>query len=235
MFFFYLFSSSVFQNGHIVEGKNELERDVVGDDILGAIRHLHRPNMTFFRYTDGKDLTDIEKVYLKKVSYLSFLNLLSPVFIGKTSLAFTDKLNVGFSTGYILAPFGDMIEENIYLQKDQKWNVKAFFRQFGNNHRYFFGGGLSINNFNLSKKVMLNASAQCWNQPEELSFYATKGKIGGALEAKLGYIISMKPKAKLNWISLDLNFRYKTDGFIPQDPFLKQGFNTSIGITFCPQ
>jgi hypothetical protein len=232
--FLYLFSGAANQNSALSEEKDELERDVVGDDVLGAVRHLHRPNMPFFRYTAGNDMTITEKKYLSKVSYLSFLNLLSPVFIGKTTLAFSNKLNIGFSTGYILAPFGDMIEQNIYLQNNQKWSVRAFFRQFGNYHAYFLGGGLSLSNFNLSEKFIMNTSAQCWNQPEELGFYSTKGTIGGALEIKLGYIISMKPKAKLNSISLDVTFRYKTDGFIPQDPFLKEAFNTSVGITFYP-
>lgn len=48
---------------------NELERDIVGHDIWGMIRHIHRPNMEFHRYTTWNELTDEEKNMLIKPLY----------------------------------------------------------------------------------------------------------------------------------------------------------------------
>jgi ABC-type polar amino acid transport system ATPase subunit len=41
----------------IKEESNELERDIVGFDTYGAVRHLFRPTMNFYRYTRHEDLT----------------------------------------------------------------------------------------------------------------------------------------------------------------------------------
>lgn len=210
---------------------NENDRDIVGDDVLGAVRHLHRPDMPFQRYTNHQELNENEKAYLKKVAYLSLLNLLSPLFIGKTTLVVTPTLNLGFGAGYVLAPFGDMMEENVYIQKNQHWNVRAFLRQFGNNQRYFLGGGLSLVDYPWKNRLMINAIAQCWNQPKGLDFNATDGKMGSSLECKLGLLIPTKKSSPLQWISLDLTLRAKTQGFVPQDPYLGDAFNVALGTS----
>ncbi|MHA8056985.1 hypothetical protein [Aquirufa nivalisilvae] len=210
---------------------NENDRDIVGDDVLGAVRHLHRPDMPFQRYTNHQELNESEKGYLKKVAYLSLLNLLSPLFIGKTTLAVNPTLNVGFGAGYILAPFGDMMEENVYIQKNQNWNVRAFLRQFGNNQRYFWGGGFSLVDYPWKNRLMINATTQCWNQPKGLDFNTTEGKMGASLECKLGLLIPTKKSSPLQWISLDLTLRAKTQGFVPQDPYLGDAFNVALGMS----
>ncbi|WP_459450959.1 hypothetical protein [Aquirufa ecclesiirivi] len=210
---------------------NENERDIVGDDVLGAVRHLHRPDMPFQRYTSHQELNDNEKTYLKKVAYLSFLNLLSPLILGKTTLAVNPTLNLGFGAGYVLAPFGDMLEENVYVQKNQIWNVRAFLRQFGNNQRYFWGGGLSLVDYPWRNRWMINATAQCWNQPKGLDFNTTEGKLGTSLECKLGLLIPTKKSSPLQWISLDLTLRAKTQGFVPQDPYIGDAFNMALGMS----
>ena len=210
---------------------NENDRDIVGDDVLGAVRHLHRPDMPFQRYTNHQELNENEKAYLKKVAYLSLLNLISPLFIGKTTLAVNPTLNLGFGAGYILAPFGDMMEENVYIQKNQHWNVRAFLRQFGNNQRYFLGGGLSLVDYPWKNRLMINAIAQCWNQPKGLDYNATEGKMGASLECKLGLLIPTKKSSPLQWISLDLTLRAKTQGFVPQDPYLGDAFNVALGTS----
>ncbi|MFL0163311.1 hypothetical protein [Aquirufa salirivi] len=210
---------------------NENDRDIVGDDVLGAVRHMHRPDMPFQRYTSHQELNDNEKTYLKKVAYLSFLNLLSPLFIGKTTLAVNPTLNLGFGAGYVLAPFGDMLEENVYIQKNQIWNVRAFLRQFGNNQRYFWGGGLSLVDYPWKNRLMINATAQCWNQPKGLDFNTTEGKMGTSLECKLGLLIPTKKSSPLQWISLDLTLRAKTQGFVPQDPYIGDAFNMALGMS----
>ncbi|MDR1416263.1 MAG: hypothetical protein LBJ57_02435, partial [Prevotellaceae bacterium] len=49
--------------------ESELQRDIVGHDVLSAIRHLHRPEMDFKRYTSYDDFTDEEKKFHTRVRY----------------------------------------------------------------------------------------------------------------------------------------------------------------------
>lgn len=191
------------------EERNENDRDIVCDDVFGAVRHLHRPDMPFQRYTSYQELNENEKTYLKKVAYLSFLNLLSPLIIGKTTLAINPRLNLGFGAGYVLAPFGDMIEENVYIQKNQNVNIRAFLRQFGNNQRYYLGGGLSLVDYLWKNRLMMNATAQCWNQPKNFDFNTNEGKMGASLECKMGFLIPTKKSSPFHWFSLDLTMRAK--------------------------
>ena len=99
----------------LAEEDNELKRDIVGHDIWGFVRHLHRPSMPFFRYTDFEDLTNAEKKYAKGLAWKSFSNLLSPMLFGKTNFHLNTNLKGNFSIGHSLAPFGDYFEQNFYL------------------------------------------------------------------------------------------------------------------------
>lgn len=62
----------------IEEEDNELERDIVGHDLYGAIKNLYRPDEEFYRYTNFDDLVSEEKKFAKKVGWLSLLNLVNP-------------------------------------------------------------------------------------------------------------------------------------------------------------
>jgi len=64
------------------EEANELERDIVGNDLYGAIRHLHRPTMEYRRYTRYSDLTDEEHRYLQRVQWRTFFNLANANLVG---------------------------------------------------------------------------------------------------------------------------------------------------------
>lgn len=233
---FYMFSGGFSKKNNIEkEEANELERDIVGDDVLGAIRHLHRPTMAFKRYTSHQDLTQEEQHYIRKVGYLSLLNLVSPIWIKKSTLSINNKFKIGLSTGYLLAPFGDMIEENFYFKKGNNLNMRVFLRQFGNKENYFWGGGLTLSDYQLDKKCLLNLTAQVWNQPNDLSFISTEGVFGGSTEAKISYLMLSTKKSPLKWISMDLSLRAKSQGFIPQDPSLAKTVNIAFGISICPK
>jgi len=76
-------STGVFpgQFKEIEESENELENDIVGHDIFGAVKNFYRPTDSFYRYTNYSHLQEIEKDYLKKTFYSSLLNLLMPSYI----------------------------------------------------------------------------------------------------------------------------------------------------------
>lgn len=99
-------------NAGIKEESDELKRDIVEHDIYGAIRHLHRPDMEFKRYTDYNDLTQEEKKFTKRVGWRSLLNLVDPLLIGKTGFKLNTKYTGNFALGYGMVPFGDYIDEH---------------------------------------------------------------------------------------------------------------------------
>jgi hypothetical protein len=58
-----LYSDLISPNSVGISEQNtaELHRDIVGHDLYGMVRHLHRPKMGFYRYTEWDDLTSEEK------------------------------------------------------------------------------------------------------------------------------------------------------------------------------
>ena len=99
-------------NAGIKEEANELDRDIVGHDIYGAIRHLHRPEMPFYRYTNYEDLTSEEKRFVKRVGFRALFNLADPLLWGRTRFHFKGYY-LNLSGGYGMAPFGDYLDQHI--------------------------------------------------------------------------------------------------------------------------
>jgi hypothetical protein len=62
----------------LVEETDELKRDIVGHDVYGAVKHIHRPNAEFSRYIKYGDLTNEEKSMIKRIGWRSLFNLASP-------------------------------------------------------------------------------------------------------------------------------------------------------------
>jgi hypothetical protein len=96
-----------------VDGKeetNELKRDIVGNDVYGQARHLFRPDMTFSRYTQYKDLTGEEINYVKKMGYRSLFNLVNLNLIGISNVGITENLRMNVGMGHALCPFGDFTD-----------------------------------------------------------------------------------------------------------------------------
>ncbi|MDR1880032.1 MAG: hypothetical protein LBQ78_03790 [Tannerellaceae bacterium] len=65
-------------NMGLKEESNELNRDIAGMDVYGAIRALHNPTEEFKRYVDYADLQPEEKRFVKRVGWRSFINLIDP-------------------------------------------------------------------------------------------------------------------------------------------------------------
>ena len=233
--FFYYFSSAFSTKNHIEDEElNELDRDIVGDDVRGAVRHLHRPADPFYRYTKYTDLLPHERKYIRKVGFWSLLNLANPLLVGKGSFNLNNNLKVGFGLGYIMVPFGTMAEENIWLKYRQNCNLNFFVRQYSNQHNTFLGLGLAVFDYNVGKHIALSGSVQGWKQPEALSFTTNKGKLGGEGLLRFSYKLLGKLQSPLNWISIDGTFRAKTEGFVLEDPSLKKGVNVAFGFSVYP-
>ncbi len=212
------------------EEENELERDIVGYDTYGAARHLFRPDMNFYRYTKYKDLTSEEKKYVHRMGYRSLLNLLNPIMIGKGNFKAGENLNFNIGMGYTMAPFGDFIDENIWI-KYKDFNLSGYARQFQNRNNWFHGFGLSLIDFQLHKRILTNVSSHFWNQPKNYDFNTAKSFLGGAVDVDLRYFFFNNRETWLNGFSIDLGMIYKTEGFLPEELYFKEHFGLRLGTT----
>lgn len=213
------------------EEDNELKRDIVGHDIWGFTRHLHRPNMPFFRYTQFDDLTAVEKRYVKNLAYKSFLNLLSPMLFGKVNFDINANLKGNFSLGHSLSPFGDYFEQNFFLFYKKRYKIAFYLREFMNKERTFFAGGIKLHNYQWSNKIFTSFGLDVWNQPENLSFTTTKGKLGSNIYLKLNHFTFQNNTTFIKGIGFFSELFYKTDGFLPEYNALNKKFGIRLGIS----
>lgn len=217
----------------IKESKNELENDIVGHDIWGMIRHLHRPEMEFYRYTQFKDLTNEETKYAKKLAWRSFTNLFTPLIIGKINFNLSDNLKGNFALGHSLSPFGDYFEQNIWLMFKNKYKTSFYFREFMNRESTFFGGGIKLRNYEITNKIKTSIGFDIWKQPEDFSFNTNKGELGINSSIKLNYRLFNNSITFIKKIGLFTDLSYKTKGFLPEYASLDEDFNIRFGLQFC--
>ena len=216
----------------IEEETNELDRDIVGHDIWGMVRHLHRPEMEFYRYTNFDDLSSVEKKYATKLAWRSFTNLLSPILIGKTNFNLSNNFKGNFSIGHSLAPFGDYFDQNFYFILNNKYKVSSYFRENINNEKIFFAGGISLHDFAISSKINISTSIDLWNQPKDLSFTTNIQDFGIATNFSLHYDFFQSNTKTIKNMGVYSDISYKTEGFLPENPSLKENFKIGIGVSF---
>ncbi|NOU16317.1 MAG: hypothetical protein HOO91_01990 [Bacteroidales bacterium] len=215
---------------NLKEETNELNRDIVGFDTYGAVKHLHRPTMAFYRYTQYKDLTADEKKYVTKVGYRSLLNLLNPLLIGKGNFRLTENSSFNIGMGYTMSPFGDFIDENVWF-KHKSINVGVYIRQFQNKENWFNGFGVSLNDYKPFEKLSASLYGHFWQQPTNLDFNTSDSFTGGAVDMDLRYFFLNKHNTSFNGFSIDLGIIYKTKGFLPEEVYLKEYFGVRIGAS----
>lgn len=211
----------------------ELERDIVGNDIWGMIRHLHRPATDFHRYTTWDELTPEEKKYANKTALMSFINFVNPNLFKMRNFTLKNGNKIGFDLGYSLAPFGDYIAQNVYYMiPDKGIKLNPYLIEYFNKNNFFWGGGIKLYNYQLNDKVLINSSLDIWNQPENLDFNTSKGKFGIGGELNGAYKIVTYQKERENSFYLNLGFAMKTDGFVPETPSLKNDFRINFGFIY---
>jgi hypothetical protein len=212
------------------EEEDELKRDIVGNDLYGVIRHLFRPTMQYQRYTRYSDLTDEEHQYLRRVQQRTFLNLANANLIGIRNFRITDDLKANLGMGHCMGPFGDFIDEKIWLSYRQDLKVNAYLREFENRDHWFFGAGAGINEYPLARRLRVSGMLHYWKQPLDLSFNSGTGKAGGAIDLDGSYRFLVKEKSSLKYLALDIGMIYKTSGFLPEETSLDQHLGLRFGL-----
>ena len=225
------YTSGVFKiDVNIDEEKDELDRDIVGHDVYGAARHLHRPDMDFHRYTRYDELTDEEKKYVNRIGFRSFLNLLNPLIIGKTGFNLTPTTRINAGLGYTMSPFGDFIDETVWL-KHKNLHFSLYARQFQNKDYWFPGFGLGVHNYPILPQLSASLIGHVWQQPKDFDFNAVDSFSGGAIDVDVRYFFLVKRDTWLDAFSIDVGFIYKTKGFLPEEPYLDDYYGFRIGTT----
>ncbi len=214
------------------EETNELHRDIVGNDVYGIVRQLHRPAMTFQRYTRYSDLTSEEILYLKKIGYRSLLNLVNLNIIGIPNIRLSGNLSLNFGMGHTMCPFGDFIDENLWIKYKKKWTIDTYFRQYQNRSNWFLACGIGIKDYPLADKFFSSVNLHVWNQPAHLGFDDSKGELGGAVEWVGKYFFLSTQRQQKKGISIDLGFIYKTAGFLPEEIKMQKHFGIRLGTSF---
>jgi len=220
-------------NVNLKQESNELNRDIAGMDVYGAIRALYNPTMNFKRYIDYNDLLEPERQFVKRVGWRSLINLIDPtLFMGK-SIKINNKTSLNFNLGYSMSPFGDFIDEHFWL-KTNKLKTHFYFRQFQNKTNWFPAFGVDINDIRPFKNSYLEAAVHGWQQPTNLSFLETTGTFGGAIDLLFKYRFAILKKSSFSGISLNMGLIAKTKGFLPEEVEMNQHlgirFGTSIWI-----
>lgn len=209
---------------------SELNRDIVGHDLYGMIRHLHRPTMLFYRYTERNDLTTEEKSYASRMGYMSFLNFLNPNILRSSNFNLSKDVKANFSVNYSLAPFGDFVEQNAYLTIKNKYKINPYCRQYFNKSHTFLAGGINLHNYAFHDgKFLLNSSLDCWEQPKNLEFRNKNGEFGFGVKSDFAIRFS-------NWNDniksayFNIGASYKSKGFIPEAPSVREDFRIHLGL-----
>jgi len=212
------------------EEANELDRDIVGFDTYGAVRHLFRPHMEYYRYTSYDQLTLDEKNFVNRMGYRSLLNLINPLILGKNGFLLSDNIKLNAGMGYTMAPFGDFIDENFWLTI-KNLNVELYLRQFQNRTNWFNGFGAALINFPVTSRLYADIYGHFWQQPAGLDFNTSDHLNGGAVDMNLRYFFYNRRNVFLKGFSLDLGGIYKTQGFLPGELFLGKHAGFRIGTS----
>lgn len=194
------------------------------------VRHLHRPSMAFYRYTEWLDLTAEEQSYAKRMGFMSLLNLLNPNIFRLGNFNLSKSIKGNFSVNYSLSPFGDFTEQNAFLNINNKYKINPYFRQYFNKNYTFLAGGINLHNYVFKEdKMILNTSLDFWQQPINLDFNTKNSQFGLGIKSELGMrLSSWDTNSKSTYFNF--GFSYKTNGFIPEAPSLKEDFRIHLGV-----
>lgn len=219
------------RNSDGAEEPDELDRDVVGNDLYGAIRHLYRPDMPYSRYTRFEDLTMEEHQFLDRVQKRTFLNLANLNVVGVSGFQLREGLRANVGLAHCMSPFGDFIDERLWLNWRDRWHVAGYVREFENQSHWFMGGGVGIEDVHLLRRLTSSATAHVWQQPADLSFTNPVGRAGGAVDVDARYRVISHPGARVSSMAVDVGVLGKTAGFLPEEMALEAHVGVRVGMT----
>jgi len=213
------------------EESDELKRDIVGDDVCGMVFHLFRPDAPYSRYKTYADLSSPERAFASRIGWRSLLNLANSSYIAGHPFSVSDRMSVSGNMGYCLAPFGDFIDEQVYVRYD-RYNVGLYAREYENRRNWFPAFGASLVDFRPVDRLSLTVRGHFWMQPENLDFNAATAVPGGAVEFSATGFVPGRNGSPVKAVGLTFGGMVKTAGFLPETETHRKGFSLSMGIAF---
>jgi hypothetical protein len=211
------------------EEKNELDRDVVGDDVCGFAFHLFRPDAPYSRYKTWNDLDSRERRFMARIAARSLLNFANSSYATGGPIPVADSLSLSGNLGYCLAPFGDFIDEVIYARWG-RWSLSAYAREFENRDHWFPACGFGVVDYRPARWFSLSARGHLWEEPAGLDFNADSARPGGALEVESVASVAARPGSHIESVGVSVDALYKTKGFLPEVESLGQCLMVSVGL-----
>ena len=229
--FVFYFGELLKEESTNAEEANELDRDIIGNsEVRGAIRHLHRPEMEFHRYTAYSDLTEEEKQFSKRVGRRSLINLLDPTFWFQNGFRTKSGNKVNFMLAYNMAPFGDFIDQHFWLMT-RTLNAHFYLREYENRSTWFPAAGVTFANVQPFSWMMFDATLHGWQQPQNLDFNTAKRRYGGAVDVTLKFFDKTFLKDKNTYASANLGITAKTQGYLPEEMSMKSHVGGRFGVS----
>ncbi|HEX2958456.1 MAG TPA: hypothetical protein VHO70_16590, partial [Chitinispirillaceae bacterium] len=170
--------------------------------------------------------------YVRTMGYRAFLNLVNLNIIGIRNFNISNNMKMNIGMGHTMCPFGDFIDENVWLTYKDKLQVDGYIREFQNRDHWFVGAGIGINDYPMASRFNASMHVHLWNQPENLGFNDTRGQFGGAVEVVGKYFMLSNQKTRLKAFSIDIGLLYKTVGFLPEEIYLRRHFGIRMGTSF---
>jgi len=211
-----------------LKGKDKDKAPLFVDRNKSWVKYLFDQNSSFESHITSEQLTTDEKHFLKRTAYLSWLNILSPQLLGFSKFNISDYLKFTFSVNYLRVPFGEMVEQNIWLTYEKQLNG-LFFRQYINNNKASFGLGYKLYDTPIQRNIYLTSTVDYWLQPKNLNFYDESLKSGIHLGQEIEYRCFENRFSKLNKISVYAGYDFKTNGYLPENLSVKKQFKINIG------
>ena len=223
----FLFNYSV-SSLSLTEEENELERDICGLDVFGAVHYLFNDSSDFKRYVQWSDFSKGEKDFLiDRVLMKSYINFVNPSLFGFSSFHIGEDVKLNGSMGYTMCPFGDFIDENVYFAyKD--FNFVLYTREFENLNNWSMGFGLKFLDYKPVNWLKLSAEGHFWMQPENLDFYTDKMVPGGAGKVIVTFML---PEVEQKSIGFNLSLLFKGKGYLPEIESHDQLWRFTTGVT----
>ena len=210
--------------------KSEEKQPLIIDRNRSWVKYLFNPEMGYQRHIRQPDLTSEEEKYLKRSSYWSWLNLVSPQMFLISKFPLGEKNSFTFSVNYLRVPFGEMFGQNIWLMHNHSQLHGIFIKQFRNYNKTTFGIGYKLYDVALFRNMYVTSSVDFWQQPADFDFKTTSSFNGFCVSQIFGYQFLPHQFSGQNRLSLFLGYDYKSKGYMPESFFMEENFNVRAGF-----
>lgn len=212
-------------------------RDWVGLDFNAWVYDLHRPNEPFTdrgvhpsgigidRYVKFSDLTSEMVAYLRAMGNRQLVNYLNPQLLGIRRIRLGPDMWGNVVLRHYLTSFGDDFNVDLFFKRGNT-NLYGVIHRYSNRGRSF--GGIELQLVDKPIRVAklpltLSLRGMAWSQPQDQSFFAEKGQLGGlaGVQVRTGTNKVWQPYVESE---------AKTAGWVAGHPFLQANVSVRTGM-----